>query len=103
MSRDLIYDRIIEQPLERTLCRRQLAASVRRPRPGDSLATLLLGTLALGIGAVTLGATLAGIAGVRLGPWNEPYEVLTEAIPRQYVYVWDSDLGRMSSKVKMVT
>jgi hypothetical protein len=98
MSRFVIYHRIIERA--RGDARR--AAGVRWPRPRDSLATLLLGTLALGLGLVALGATLAGIAGIPLAPWNEPSDVLTEAKPRAYVFVWDSELGRYVGSVKMV-
>jgi hypothetical protein len=73
MPHDLIFDRIVER-LRREA---ELAAAARRPRVRDSISSLVLGTLALGIGLVTLGATLAGVAGVPLGPWNEPCNVLT--------------------------
>src|SRR5215469_4987109 len=97
MSR-FVYHRILER--ERREARR--AAGVRRPRPGDSLATLLLGTLALGLGLVALGATLAGIAGIALEPWNQPRYLLTEAKPRQYVETWDPELGEQVNTVKLV-
>ena len=97
MSR-FLYHRILER--ERREARR--AAGVRWPRRGDWLATLLLGTLAMGLGLVALGATLAGIAGIALEPWNQPRDVLTEAKPRQSVQVWDPKLGRQGSMVKLV-
>jgi hypothetical protein len=88
--------------LERKLREARRAAGVRWPRHGDSLATLLLGTLAMGLGLVALGATLAGIAGIALEPWNQPRDVLTEAKPLQYVDAWDSELGWEVRRVKLV-
>jgi hypothetical protein len=98
MPRDPIYHRAIE----RVRREERLAAPARRRVPRDSLATLLLGTLSLGIGLVTLGATLAGIAARPLAGWNRPVEVLAEATPRQFEVVWDSELGRQVSRVKLV-
>jgi len=98
MSR-FLYHRILER--ERREARR--AAGVRWPRRGDWLATLLLGTLAMGLGLVALGATLAGIAGIALEPWNQPRDVLTEAKPRQYEESsWDPELGRKDWRVRLV-
>src|SRR5882724_5340441 len=65
------------------------AAVARRPRLRDSLATLMLGTLSMGLGLVTLTTTLAGIAGVPLAPWNEPCEVLTSS--GTLVKAWDPE------------
>jgi hypothetical protein len=93
---------VYHQILERARREARRAAGVRWPRPRDSLATLLLGTLALGLGLVTLGATLAGIAGIPLPSWNQPRGVLTEAKPRQYEFFWDSELHREASRVKLV-
>src|SRR5215831_12118970 len=97
MSR-FLYHRFLER--EHREARRR--AGVRWPRHGDSLTTLLLGTLAMGLGLVALGATLAGIAGIALEPWNQPRDVLTEAKPRQYVEAWDPELGRQVRMVKLV-
>jgi hypothetical protein len=93
-----LHHRVLER--ERREARR--AAGVRWPSYGDSLATLLLGTLAMGLGLVALGATLAGIAGIALEPWNQPRDVLTEAKPRQYEWARDPELGREVRRVRMV-
>jgi hypothetical protein len=98
----MLGDEMDHRVIERATGEVRRAARVRRPRLRDSLATLLLGTLALGLGLVTLGATLAGIAGIPLPPWNEPSRMLAEATPRRYMSVWDPELGENVWGVKMV-
>ena len=98
MLRYQAHDRIVAWARHQA----RLAAAARRPRPRDSLATLMLGTLALGVGFATLAGTLAGIAGKPWTPWNEPRAVWTESRPRQYEEVWDPELKTVSRQAKLV-
>ena len=77
---------------ERIRRREEAEATARRLRPRDSLVTLMLGTLSLGLGLAAFTSWIGGIAG---GPssWTEPYEVMAESNPPRYWYAWDPDLG----------
>ncbi len=95
--------RLIEQSLRhsRALEGVRTRSWLRSLRPRETLATIMIGTASCSLGYVALIATILGLNGQSLPPWNETLEVMTEAVPRQYESHWTPD-GPSEHYVKMV-
>jgi hypothetical protein len=66
----------------------------RRLIPRETIGTLLLGTLSVALAVVMLLVIVLGLFAKSLPPWNEPRSVMVEAVPRQFITTYDSDLHR---------
>jgi hypothetical protein len=97
MRRQQVYDPATEYTLRE--------ADARRIRPNESFGTLVLGTLALGLGVVTLSATLAGMFGKLLSPWTHVSTIEASVGKPNYVETYDpvTDRGSVEEVQKTAT
>jgi hypothetical protein len=85
-SAHLLIERKAAEEASRAAKERR-AAALRRARPGDSMASLMLGTLSFTVGLVTLSGTVAAFLGIPWEPWNEIRYVmfLSASSPKGFV------------------
>lgn len=88
------YERIIRAAEAHDARRRNVRPMALHAR--DSLATLMLATLAVALGLVVLGTTLVGLFGAPLDRWNEPCPIMTSSVPPQFTYHEDPGTGHVS-------